>query len=582
MDAKEFGQLLKALREETVDDNGHPLSQRRLSEITLLNKRTIEEIEAGNARRLTDHLDLLATALKLTTVERKEFFLAALSVSTRQLASQDSRPNEALNDLLDIMEVTGLPAYMVNSFGDIVAANASVMRFFGIPTNTPPALADGNAPYSLMRLLLSPEANLRAIFGDQWERVAVDTTQFFRGITLRYRGSAAFKARFDTLKRLEGFWHYWRARPVDGGDNYGDIDAHEYRHPVYGKVSYILTVSPVFTSAGELYLTLLTPTDPHTRRVFEQLHQQGQKIELFAPPWPAGTQGTAQDGAAEPASSTFEIVVNPQRIQPPGTMTPPPAGNIIIKRIVDHNDPDLPPTLALYARTIPENEREPEGEIVRYLAESPAMARRVENPLEELLVVAKVGKTVVAYLYGTYYLQRGYLFINYLGIDPALALTRDYAVASIMYGMRHLFRQELQHCRGILYEIDRPGDDLTPTQNRERRARRRLFRRYAREFGVDAYLLPFDFVQPILSLREGEHYEEEHLSLILVPIAPGIVTHDRVRKETMADILRLVYLDWYGDIYESVVEHRDKYRLYLQSLVTGYVEELPDELVLHT
>ena len=76
-----FGKILEARRkEQTIFTNGieKPWSQKKLAEVSGVGWRTIGEIERGKKAKLEiEDLDKLATALKLSVLERREFYEAA-------------------------------------------------------------------------------------------------------------------------------------------------------------------------------------------------------------------------------------------------------------------------------------------------------------------------------------------------------------------------------------------------------------------------------------------------------------------------------------------------------------------------
>src|SRR6185436_17454386 len=85
MNRKEFGQLLATLRQDL------DWTQFQLSEYADVDEAVISQIERGVKKFFEPELLFnLANALQLTTLERREFFLASSGLEQRQLVRQAS------------------------------------------------------------------------------------------------------------------------------------------------------------------------------------------------------------------------------------------------------------------------------------------------------------------------------------------------------------------------------------------------------------------------------------------------------------------------------------------------------------
>lgn len=125
MNRKEFGQLLSALRQDLG------WTQFQFAEIVEVDEAVISQIERGVKKRFEPELLFkLANALQLTTLERREFFLAASGLDRKQIVRQASA--NVRTDVFDVRKVlermvglTGdirLPAFLDDVFGDVIAA----------------------------------------------------------------------------------------------------------------------------------------------------------------------------------------------------------------------------------------------------------------------------------------------------------------------------------------------------------------------------------------------------------------------------------------------------------------------------
>lgn len=129
MNRVEFGQLVAALRKEHLDEDGNRWTQDKLGRETGLGEVAIGKIERGERANFDEGTLLkLADALQLTSMERKEFFLAASGIDSKHIARESAKPRATLDDLLQTMEGLQLPAFIDDSYSDVVAANSAIIH----------------------------------------------------------------------------------------------------------------------------------------------------------------------------------------------------------------------------------------------------------------------------------------------------------------------------------------------------------------------------------------------------------------------------------------------------------------------
>ena len=99
MNLADFGKLISSLRKEHEDEDGAPWTQKRLAEECgragesfVLTENIISSIERGKRNPDRDVLLALAAALRLTSSERREFFLAASGVEAADLSRRRISP----------------------------------------------------------------------------------------------------------------------------------------------------------------------------------------------------------------------------------------------------------------------------------------------------------------------------------------------------------------------------------------------------------------------------------------------------------------------------------------------------------
>ena len=86
MNQVDFGKLIASLRKEHEGEDGAPWNQEKLSQeanlaagSSIFSEDIISSVERGRRKPERQTLLALATALQLTSDERKEFFLAVLT-----------------------------------------------------------------------------------------------------------------------------------------------------------------------------------------------------------------------------------------------------------------------------------------------------------------------------------------------------------------------------------------------------------------------------------------------------------------------------------------------------------------------
>ena len=130
MDPVDFGKLIASLRKEHEDEEDVPWTQEKLAEesnktagVELFSGDIVSAIERGKRNLDQQTLLALADALQLTSGERKEFFLASSGIDNERIARPDHDPEEVLDNLLQTIRQSYLPAYVVDSYCDVVAVN---------------------------------------------------------------------------------------------------------------------------------------------------------------------------------------------------------------------------------------------------------------------------------------------------------------------------------------------------------------------------------------------------------------------------------------------------------------------------
>lgn len=285
-----FGTLVAALREDI------PLTQPQLAENTGLPLRVVQEIEQG--RRLDLHkgnaLIKLAAGLQLTTLERQQFLFAASGVSEQDflregngLTSTNFNTDEIIEDLKRVITGMRFPAFITDSYCDVLFANKLIMEFLRIPPKLiadakNPKIADGR---NMMRILFHPESTYPSLIGKDWERHALLNIRFFRRTSLRYRGNQYFSELKSALDKYDAFRLYWKRTLAEVNDEF--LSYATYKLKISDKLTLEYFGTEIFlgiTPYGELYMNMYMPLEDTTAKMFDEMYQNiGASCEQFSP-----------------------------------------------------------------------------------------------------------------------------------------------------------------------------------------------------------------------------------------------------------------------------------------------------------
>lgn len=286
MDFVEFGKIVRALRRNNYDENGNTLSRERLSELVHLTPHQLGRLERGDRKYLeNDTLELLANAFKLTTLEKDEFYLAALGMPD-ELAHDRERPDQKLEELLAVLEKLTSPAFIIDVYADLVAANNS---FFKLLMITPELLEYAKtipAGLNILNFMYSPLSGFKEMIGPKWREYGRVEILLFRRASLRYRHTPYFEHILKTLLKEKEFSIDWYASHIRQEQYDATYVHYEYSHPCYGPLSYLITETVINTRSGNLYLVVYNPMDEPTTAVFNNLIMPEARSAQKITSWP--------------------------------------------------------------------------------------------------------------------------------------------------------------------------------------------------------------------------------------------------------------------------------------------------------
>jgi transcriptional regulator with XRE-family HTH domain len=271
-----------------MNEQGHEWSQDYLAKKTDLPKETIANIEIGRKKLLsTDILLQLAEAFNLTSDERMEFFLAANRIEEQQIAQRTECPQAILNNLIQTLERTYAPAYIIDTYCDLLAVNVAALKFYSVTEEHATLMATEPVRTNMLSYVFSPEWNKQDVMTEQdWKHYAYANMTLFRTFTLRFRSTPYFASLLSQMLRWPLFKRYWQDLPYAESDYSIDSEYVRMCSPDLGPVNCYSTMYRVITRYGYLLLVTNIPTDARTAQVvYDLIQQDGTRVHCFAP-WP--------------------------------------------------------------------------------------------------------------------------------------------------------------------------------------------------------------------------------------------------------------------------------------------------------
>lgn len=290
MNKAAFGELLAVLRAEVH------WTQAELAEMVEVEPSVISNLERGTKKLLEPELLFkLANALGLTTLERREFFLAASGLDETHIVRQPggvvtTEVYDAKKVLQHLNELVGklrFPACLLDVYSDVLSANPIMLALLQVSAETIAQASQIPGGYCSLRVTCGDL--LRTTIPAGYEDFVLANMRDFREISLRYRARPYFQylmKEFRNPKKYPWFERAWQKAALVNDDKATTIDRFSFQHAIYGPLSYYSTASISFTAYGELYLVQYLPVDAQTTAVFEQLaNTVGTQAVAFAP-WP--------------------------------------------------------------------------------------------------------------------------------------------------------------------------------------------------------------------------------------------------------------------------------------------------------
>jgi hypothetical protein len=301
MNLDDFGKLVASLRKEHEDEEDIPWTQGKLAEeanlaagAEIFSADIISSIERGKRSLDEETLLALATALQLTSGERKEFFLAASGIDNERIARQDNDPEEVLTNLLSTIRQAYLPAYVIDSYCDVVGVNSAILRILDLEAAGLDRTALAARPFgsNVLQYVYLDEAveHFSQLMGRDWSSYANHHMLLFRTLSLRYRSTDYFQGLLKELKKSRLFKRYWREVYFTEQDHFIDNEHIHLNSPKWGPLVWFSTSLTALTTAGELYFCVYVPSTADTARVFSEIVQEPGASDTYrVGSWPVKT-----------------------------------------------------------------------------------------------------------------------------------------------------------------------------------------------------------------------------------------------------------------------------------------------------
>jgi hypothetical protein len=287
-----FGKLIASLRKEHEDEEDNSWTQEKLAQeankvirAEVFTRAIVGSIERGERGLHQQELLAIATALQLTSGERKEFFLAASGIDTERIAREENDPEEVLAQLIDRMKQAYLPAYILDSYCDVVAINAVLVDLMDLASAPFGESSAASRPFSTNSVMASFSAEWEKYYselmGEDWSDHAYQNMMLFRTWSLRYRSTEYFQALLRELKKSRLFKRYWREVYLDEKDYVGDNRRMRLNSPKWGSLACFRTYLMALSTAGDLHLCVYVPASHETIEVFSRIIEKVGAANLF-------------------------------------------------------------------------------------------------------------------------------------------------------------------------------------------------------------------------------------------------------------------------------------------------------------
>lgn len=279
-----FGRILAWLRRDFLP---RPITQNELAEKAGISPFIISNIERGAKATLeADTLLRLARALKIPPRQLREFLISASPLLSTAMPGLEAE--KALQEALKMLGKIHLPAFLVDTYDNGLAANEMLMALFPEIEALLHQKQGQPHQFNVLRFVFHAHSPFQTNLRGNRERYLQQSISFFQSISLAWR----FTEYYETLRQaLEGdedltaLRPYWNKKePMLTENSLATLGC------PFGEVSfYSPPIAPIESLFGPLHLIAYLPATPLTLKIFHDLERKCQgKIRPFCSIPPAG------------------------------------------------------------------------------------------------------------------------------------------------------------------------------------------------------------------------------------------------------------------------------------------------------
>ena len=248
---------------------------------------------------------------------------------------------------------------------------------------------------------------------------------------------------------------------------------------------------------------------------------------------------------------------------------------IIIKRIINPKDKDIKGLIELYVGLFPDESINYSGQDIIKIIEQQNHAPELQLiKADDFLIVAKCKGDVVGFLFCHYYKPRKKAIVSYYGIDKSNLQARISGTNALIESIQSYLNAKENDCEFLFFDVEDPSSARAKDEKRKRRARKAVLRQTAKEFGLTAYELKFNYHTPKINLADD--MKEAKLSLMVIPLSGSI--ENSLSRSTVCEFLDFIYLDCYGDFYELTDSRYEDFRKHLLEKLNKIKKEVPENV----
>lgn len=237
---------------------------------------------------------------------------------------------------------------------------------------------------------------------------------------------------------------------------------------------------------------------------------------------------------------------------------------VVVRRIKDAADPDLPSALELYEQRIPDAQRFEAAGIVRRLSEGRA---------SDCFLIAKFRKKVCGFSLFHYYPERGLGLFAYMVVAKRPGIPSNAISQALMSRISYLVKKKkgYRDLEGFVMEVEDPRLH-TGKKRLESLARVRRFSMLAAIGGFSVRAVDISYKQPPLGYLDADNHQEE----LLLLFATATDTSANLDKRKLAELLEFIYLNVYPDGYSADQEECIHYKEKCARLKDKLMQQLPE------